>query len=72
MHLLSQSTIDELLRITQYFQELGCRITFMTDVERAKVKPRDLTKAEAADHKMARLKLPLEFPKTKVLVGRKR
>lgn len=46
--------------ITQYFRELGCQVVALPDKERER---RGMTKGQAAQIKMARLKLPLEFPK---------
>jgi DNA-directed RNA polymerase I subunit RPA49 len=53
--------------IVQYFRELGCKILAPTDKERSE---RDIKKAEASTIKMAKLKLPLDFPK--VRTGRRR
>jgi DNA-directed RNA polymerase I subunit RPA49 len=53
--------------IGQYFAELGCRLGSPTEKERAVW---GLNKAVAATVKVARLKLPLEFPK--VRAGRRR
>jgi DNA-directed RNA polymerase I subunit RPA49 len=46
--------------IKRYFQELGCRVTPPTETERNKMK---ITKAETVNHNIAKLKLPLQFPK---------
>ena len=53
--------------IVQYFRELGCKILAPTDKERSE---RNILKAEASTIKMAKLKLPLDFPK--VRSGRRR
>ncbi|KAF2738562.1 DNA-directed RNA polymeras-like protein I 49 kDa polypeptide [Polyplosphaeria fusca] len=53
--------------IKQYFSELGCRLAKPTEAERTKFK---ITKAEADNHVLAKLRLPLSFPK--VGVGKKR
>ena len=58
-----------LFRIAQYFKELGCRVNPPSEAERLKMK---VTKAEAISHKLAKLKLPLEFPKARVVVASKR
>ena len=55
-------------RITQYFRELGCKVTPMSGAEIARLK---LTKAEGKGHKVAKLALPLDFPKVRV-PGRRR
>lgn len=47
--------------ITQYFKELGCRSDKPRDTELAKFGIK--TKAEAANKRVCRLRLPLEFPK---------
>lgn len=46
--------------IVQYFRELGCKVVALTEKEREAMK---LQKAEASLVKMAKLKLPLDFPK---------
>lgn len=56
-------------RITQYFRELGCKVMPMSDTEIARLK---LTKAEGKGRKVARLMLPLEFPKVRVRDSRRR
>ncbi|KAF2639030.1 DNA-directed RNA polymeras-like protein I 49 kDa polypeptide [Massarina eburnea CBS 473.64] len=48
--------------IKQYFAELGCRVVAPTETDLTKYK---LTKAEKANHFIAKLKLPLQFPKLK-------
>ncbi|KAI9826649.1 MAG: DNA-directed RNA polymerase I subunit rpa49 [Thelocarpon impressellum] len=53
----------------KYFKELGCRVGPLTDAEKRKAGV--ATKAEAAAHKVARLKLPLEFPKPRVVRARR-
>lgn len=40
--------------------ELGCRVTAPTEADRTKYK---LTKADANNHHIAKLKLPLVFPR---------
>ncbi|KAK3071775.1 DNA-directed RNA polymerase I subunit rpa49 [Teratosphaeriaceae sp. CCFEE 6253] len=49
-------------QISQYFVELGAKIGPPTERER---EDRNLSKAQASVVKMARLKLPLEFPKAR-------
>lgn len=46
--------------ISQYYQELGCKMSALSEKER---ESRHLTKAQAAATRVAKLKLPLEFPK---------
>ncbi|KAF2474101.1 DNA-directed RNA polymeras-like protein I 49 kDa polypeptide [Lindgomyces ingoldianus] len=46
--------------IKQYFHEIGCRVVQPTETERAKLK---ISKAEAVNHFIAKLKIPLAFPK---------
>ncbi|MCJ1485002.1 DNA-directed RNA polymerase I subunit rpa49 [Schaereria dolodes] len=55
--------------VIQYFQELGCKVTAPTESERTKLK---VSKAESSGHKIARLKLPLEFPKNRTMANKKR
>jgi DNA-directed RNA polymerase I subunit RPA49 len=47
-------------RIKQYFAELGCKLTAPTQTDLTRMK---LTKAESANHFIAKLKLPLSFPR---------
>jgi DNA-directed RNA polymerase I subunit RPA49 len=47
-------------RIQAYFAELGCRVTAPTVTDLAKFK---LSKAESNNHWVAKLKLPLKFPR---------
>nr|POE65088.1 dna-directed rna polymerase i subunit rpa49 [Quercus suber] len=49
-------------QITQYFQELGCKVGPLSEKER---EARKFTKAQAAATRVAKLKLPLEFPKVR-------
>ncbi|PVI07573.1 DNA-directed RNA polymeras-like protein I 49 kDa polypeptide [Periconia macrospinosa] len=55
--------------IRQYFHELGCKVVAPTETDRTKLK---LTKAESANHWVARLKLPLQFPRVKTGPSKKR
>ncbi|OCK78833.1 DNA-directed RNA polymeras-like protein I 49 kDa polypeptide [Lepidopterella palustris CBS 459.81] len=50
--------------IKQYFSELGCKINPPTETERSKLK---ITKAESINHQIAKLRLPLNFPKQRVM-----
>ena len=56
-------------QIKQYFQELGCRVAAPTQNEMARMK---IEKKEAAQHQVAKLRLPLAFPKMRVTVQKKR
>ena len=49
--------------ITVYFRELGCKVVALTDKEREQ---KGFTRAQAARVKMAKLRLPLDFPKARV------
>jgi DNA-directed RNA polymerase I subunit RPA49 len=51
-------------RVQQYFKELGCKTVALTEAEREKKK---INKAEARSHKMAKLRIPLDFPKVRVI-----
>ncbi|MCJ1420353.1 DNA-directed RNA polymerase I subunit rpa49 [Xylographa parallela] len=57
-------------QIVQYFQEIGCRVANPTETEQKKMKLS--TKAESVTHKIAKLRLPLQFPKTRTIVPKKR
>ncbi|KAK3065290.1 hypothetical protein LTS18_002693 [Coniosporium uncinatum] len=56
-------------QVTKYVTELGARTSNMTERER---EARNLTKLEAKGHRMAKLRLPLEFPKLRVGMGKKK
>ncbi|KAF2205840.1 RNA polymerase I associated factor, A49-like protein [Delitschia confertaspora ATCC 74209] len=56
--------------IKHYFLEIGCRVTNPTETERTKMK---ITKAETVNHSIAKLKLPLVFPRAaRTGAGKKR
>ncbi|ORY16185.1 DNA-directed RNA polymeras-like protein I 49 kDa polypeptide [Clohesyomyces aquaticus] len=46
--------------IRQYFQEIGCKVNPPTETERQNLK---VTKAEGVNHQIAKLKVPLIFPR---------
>ncbi|KAF2755814.1 RNA polymerase I associated factor, A49-like protein [Pseudovirgaria hyperparasitica] len=48
--------------ICDYFREIGCKIANPTETERQQMR---ITKAEASDHRIAKLRIPLEFPTIK-------
>ncbi|MCJ1400008.1 DNA-directed RNA polymerase I subunit rpa49 [Xylographa trunciseda] len=60
----------ETKQIVQYFQEIGCKVANPTEAEQKKMKL--TTKAESSSHKIAKLRLPLEFPKTRTIVPKNR
>ena len=55
--------------VTKYYAELGCVTATPTDVERSAL---GISKAEAPNHRIARLKLPLSFPKTRMANAKRR
>lgn len=55
--------------VQRYFRELGSVVAQPTEIERAKLK---ITQAEAVGHRIARLRLPLVFPKMRVPMAGKR
>ena len=55
--------------VSKYFAELGCVLARPSDAERGAL---DIMKAEAQNHSIARLKLPLSFPKTRMGTAKKR
>ena len=61
MSCLHQQLI-QIRRLTKYYAELGAKCTTMRDAERMRA---NLTKTEASQHKIARVHLPLQFPKLK-------
>ncbi|KAL8967076.1 MAG: hypothetical protein Q9183_003080 [Haloplaca sp. 2 TL-2023] len=52
--------------IRTYFREIGAKVGPPSDAERAKMK---IGKAEASSHQLAKLRLPLEFPKMRVVTA---
>ncbi|KXS99145.1 hypothetical protein AC578_9797 [Pseudocercospora eumusae] len=60
--LLKEDTKLDIRTLGQYFHELGARVGPVTEAERTR---REMTKAQAAATRMARLKLPLQFPQTR-------
>ncbi|KAH7059089.1 RNA polymerase I associated factor, A49-like protein [Macrophomina phaseolina] len=56
-------------QIAQYYHEIGCKVGPPTEKDREQHK---WTKAEAVNHKIARLKIPLDFPKQRAIPMRKR
>jgi DNA-directed RNA polymerase I subunit RPA49 len=52
----------EVKEISQYFREIGARVVAAGEEQRKKL---GLDKAAAAQHKFAKLRLPLDFPKAK-------
>jgi DNA-directed RNA polymerase I subunit RPA49 len=57
----------EVKKITQYFREIGAKVVGPSEAERNKLR---LDKAVASQHKFARLRLPLVFPKTRFVKNR--
>ncbi|KAL8785831.1 MAG: hypothetical protein Q9213_003138 [Squamulea squamosa] len=53
----------------KYFREIGCRIAAPTEAERVRW---GLGKAEAVSRLVAKLRLPLEFPKMRVIRAKRR
>lgn len=49
--------------IRKYFKEIGARVVNPTEAERMKMK---ISKAEGVGHQLAKLRLPLQFPKLSV------
>ena len=55
--------------MTKYFRELGCRVAPLTEKDRERL---SVARAEAKGRVMARLKLPLEFPRQRALPAKRR
>lgn len=53
--------------IRKYFKEIGARVRLPSEHERERMK---IGKAEASAHRLAKLRLPLEFPKIRVLAAK--
>ena len=51
-------------RMSQYFNELGCKVRNPTEKEAADLKLAN--KAQAAQRRIALLRLPLDFPKSRL------
>lgn len=56
-------------RMVQYFREIGCRIVPLKETEYEKFGIK--TKAEAKSHTVAKLRLPLKFPKMRAQMRRR-
>jgi DNA-directed RNA polymerase I subunit RPA49 len=56
-------------QMTQYYHELGCKVASLTEREKERM---GVAKSEAAQHRMAKLRLPLEFPKQRVAQRKRR
>ena len=61
--LLKEDLKLDLKELTQYFLELGARVHKVNETERGR---RGLTKAQAAATRIARLRIPLDFPKVRM------
>ena len=59
----------ETKHISKYYAELGCTVALPTETERAAM---NLKKVEGVTHRLAKLRLPLVFPKMRVPAARKR
>lgn len=55
--------------MTAYFHEIGCKVAAPTETERAKWK---IAASEKSAHRIAKLKLPLDFPKIRTPAAKKR
>ncbi len=55
--------------ITKYFAELGCGIALPTDTERSVL---GITRGEGQNHRVAKLRLPLAFPKMRAPISAKK
>ncbi|MCJ1247307.1 DNA-directed RNA polymerase I subunit rpa49 [Trapelia coarctata] len=56
-------------QMSQYFHEIGCRVAALTEPERIKFK---IDAKEKSTHRIAKLRLPLEFPKIRTPAAKKR
>ena len=59
----------ETKHISKYYAELGCTVALPTEAERVAM---NLKKVEAGMHRLAKLRLPLVFPKIRVPAARKK
>lgn len=72
IHDLTEDLGLTLKEMIQYFLELGARVRTLKEAERTR---QGLNKALGSSHRIAELKLPLEFPKARVVpsvAGRRR
>ena len=69
VHDLKEDLKLEAKAIKDYFTELGCKVSAPAEAERKK---RGWSKAEAQVHRIAKLRLPLEFPKQRLGMRKKR
>ena len=53
----------EMKDVREYFAELGCKLSAPTEAERER---HGWSKADAAVHRIAKLRVPLQFPKTRL------
>ncbi|KAI9816159.1 MAG: DNA-directed RNA polymerase I subunit rpa49 [Phylliscum demangeonii] len=56
--------------MANYYQEIGCRVSTLTERDRARYGIQ--SKVEAAQHRIARLRVPLVFPKSKSVSYRRK
>jgi DNA-directed RNA polymerase I subunit RPA49 len=63
MFMLKDDLKLEIRQISQYFSELGARVNAPTEAERNR---RNFSKAQANATRIAKLKLPLDFPKVRM------
>ena len=56
-------------QIHQYYRELGCKVSGPTEKERERLK---ISRAEATQHHIAKLKIPPDFPKQRHLPAKRR
>ena len=66
-----QTVANVLGSLTQYYREIGCRIKTSKAEKDEKSKKRK-EKRKAARSKSAELRLPLEFPKQRVMASKRR
>jgi DNA-directed RNA polymerase I subunit RPA49 len=61
--------LTKVYRMSQYFMELGCKVNNPTEKEQADFKIPN--KAVAAQRRVAKLKIPLDFPKVRMMPRRR-
>ncbi|KAL6713194.1 DNA-directed RNA polymerase I subunit rpa49 [Lecanora helva] len=68
-HDLREDLKLEQKEINKYFKEIGCVVAKPTEVQQRAL---GILKAEALNHSIAQLKIPLTFPKTRIMPVKKR
>ena len=69
MHDICEDLRLDSVAVSKYYAELGCVVSSPTKPEQAALR---ITKSEASGHRIARLLIPLSFPKMRVPMSKKK